>query len=118
MPILLALYNAIMYNKEIATHDFLYLELGKPDPYYILPLLAAFTTYLTFVSSMSTQPQQNQMKAFTWFMPIMVFVLAYNFPAALSLYWVYGNIISILQQVLIFNPMKEKTKVAQRGATR
>lgn len=119
MPILLALYQAIMYNKHIGTHEFLYLKLGAPDPYYILPILAAFTTYLTFVSSMSSQPQQgpNPMKAMIWFMPIMVFVLAFKFPAALSMYWVFGNVISVLQQVLIFTPMKNK-RMAQRGATR
>ncbi len=46
MPILIALYAAIMRNGHIGEHTFLWMQLGTKDPYYILPLLAAVTTYL------------------------------------------------------------------------
>ena len=36
MPILIALYQAIMRNPEIHEHTFLWLNLGKPDHLYIL----------------------------------------------------------------------------------
>src|SRR5690606_23374058 len=40
MPILIAFYHAIMRNAEIREHSFLWMNLGAPDPIYILPALA------------------------------------------------------------------------------
>lgn len=111
-PILIAFYQAIMRNEHIADSHFLYMELGSPDPYWILPILAAFTTYIQFIATGAGD--NPQMKVMVWIMPIMIFFLAFQFPAALSLYWVYGNIFTILQYVLIFKPKKK----AQEGATR
>lgn len=106
LPILLAFYQAIMRNEHIAESSFLYMQLGKPDPFLILPLLAAITTYIQLVvTGMNDNPQ---MKIMLWVMPIMIFGLAYSFPSALSLYWVYGNIFTIVQYLLIFKPMKQK----------
>ena len=38
-----------------------------------------------------------QMAMMLWLMPIMIVVFAVNFPAALALYWVVGNIFMIVQ---------------------
>lgn len=106
LPILLAFYQAIMRNAHIAESSFLYMQLGKPDPFFILPILAAVTTYIQLaITGVGDNPQ---MKLMLWVMPAMIFMLAYNFPSALSLYWVYGNIFTIVQYLLIFKPMKEK----------
>ena len=113
IPILFAFYHAIMRNPHISSSSFLYMELGQPDPYYILPVLAAVTTYLQLIVSGATD--NPQMRLFIWFMPLMIFVLTLTFPSALSLYWVCGNIFTILQYALILNPMKRKEK--SQGAT-
>ncbi len=113
-PILIAFYQAIIRNPHIAKSNFLYMQLGKPDPIFILPILAAFTTYLQF---MATGTGDNpQMKVMIWVMPVMIFFLAYQFPAALSLYWVYSNIFTILQYVLVFK--QKKGSVTQEGTAR
>lgn len=114
-PILIAFYQAIMTNEHIKQSSFLYLQLGQEDPYYILPILAAFTTYLQFIATGAGD--NPQMKVMLWIMPIMIFFLAFQFPAALSLYWVYGNIFTILQYLIFFKP-KNNGKVTQEGATR
>lgn len=111
IPILFAFYQAIMGNRNIFTSEFLYLQLGQPDPYYILPLLAAFTTYLQFIATGAADNPQT--KVMLWVMPIMIFFLAYQFPSALSLYWVYGNIFTILQYLIFFNKKKAKGKVTE-----
>ncbi|MFC4546828.1 YidC/Oxa1 family membrane protein insertase [Paenactinomyces guangxiensis] len=113
-PILIAFYQAIMKNPHIAGSSFLYMKLGEPDPYFILPLLAALTTYLQFIATGAGD--NPQMKIMIWIMPVMIFFLAYQFPAALSLYWVYGNIFTILQYVLILKP--RKGNVTQEGTAR
>lgn len=112
LPILFAFYQAIMRNPHIADSSFLYMELGKPDPFYILPVLAAITTYIQLiVSGANTNPQ---MKMFIWIMPVMIMIFAISFPSALSLYWVFGNIFTILQYAIIPKPGKGKS---QEGAT-
>ncbi|WP_246333873.1 YidC/Oxa1 family membrane protein insertase [Thermoactinomyces mirandus] len=113
IPILFAFYQAIMGNEHIAQSSFLYMQLGSPDPYFILPVLAAVTTYIQLIV---TGAQSNpQMKVMLWVMPAMIFFLAYQFPSALSLYWVFGNIFSIGQS--FFFSRQDKNKVIE-GATR
>jgi YidC/Oxa1 family membrane protein insertase len=113
-PILLAIFHAISRDLNIKNSTFLWLKLGAPDPYYILPLLAALTTFLQFVATRSAD--NPQMRVMVWVFPIMIFILAYQFPAALSLYWVYGNIFSIIQSLLIFQ--RDDRKVTREGTAR
>ena len=40
-----------------------------------------------------------QMAMMLWLMPIMIIVFAVNFPAALALYWVVGNLFMIVQTI-------------------
>ncbi len=100
MPILIAFYHAIMRNANIAHSSFLWLQLGQPDPLYILPVLAAITTYIQTKTmgstSVSSQAAQQQ-KIMTYFMPAMILFFSLQFASALALYWVIGNIFTIVQ---------------------
>ncbi|MBD0382258.1 membrane protein insertase YidC [Paenibacillus sp. WST5] len=100
MPILIALYQAIMRNDHIREHTFLWMNLGQPDHLYILPLIAALTTFIQqkFMSAQMTQ----QMKSLLFIFPVMIFVMSMNFAAALPLYWIYGNIFTIIQSYFIY----------------
>ncbi|QHN50796.1 YidC family membrane integrase SpoIIIJ [Geobacillus stearothermophilus] len=105
MPILIGFYHAIMRTREIAQHNFLWFDLGEKDPYFILPVIAGATTFIQQKIMMAGSAQQNpQMAMMLWMMPIMIVIFAINFPAALSLYWVVGNIFSIVQTYLIKGP--------------
>lgn len=79
-------------------------NLDLKDTYYWgLPLLAAATTY--FQSITMTQPNadpqaQSTQKMMNYFMPVMIFMAARNFPAGLALYWVVGNTFTIVQQII------------------
>ena len=116
MPILIALYHAIMRTEEISGHTFLWLALDAPDPYYILPIIAGITTFIQqkmmMVSSMADNPQ---MQVMLYTMPIMIFIFAIFFPAALTLYWVVGNIFMIAQTYFITGPNVEKRKEVARS---
>lgn len=115
MPILIGFYHAIMRTREIAQHNFLWFDLGEKDPYYILPVIAGVTTFIQQKIMMAGSAQQNpQMAMMLWMMPIMIVIFAINFPAALSLYWVVGNIFSIVQTYLIKGP----TVSAQSGGAK
>ena len=119
MPILIAFYHAIYRTQEIKEHTFLWFQLGLHDPYYILPVVAAITTFISQKIMMGSMGNSNpQMAMMTYIMPIMILVLAINFPAALALYWVVGNIFMIFQTYFVIAPMRRKanTQMETGGA--
>lgn len=79
-------------------------DLEVPDPFlWGLPLLSAATTYVQSITmtNASTEPQAAAtMKTMNYFMPIMIFFAAKGFPAGLALYWVIGNIFTVVQQLI------------------
>jgi YidC/Oxa1 family membrane protein insertase len=93
-----AIYSAM--NKSF----FWIKNLENPDPYlWGLPLLAAATTYIQSLTMTSgtTDPQaQSTQKMMNIFLPIMIFMAARGFSAGLAIYWVVGNIFSIVQQFI------------------
>lgn len=107
MPILLGFYQAISRTAEIKTDSFLWMQLGNPDPYYILPVVAALTTFLSSKISMMGQTQQNKsMAMIVYIMPVMILFMGITLPSALALYWIIGNIFTVFQTLLINNPFK------------
>lgn len=105
MPILIAFYHAIMRTMEIKAHDFLWFQLGHPDPIYALPIIAGLTTFIQQKVSMNTGtmtgPAAQQMKIMLYVMPIMILVFAVKLPSALALYWGVGNTFMIIQTLLV-----------------
>ena len=111
-PVLIAFYQSIMRNQHIAESDFLWMQLGQPDPWIVLPALAALTTYLQSIATgMGDNPQTRVM---LFVMPVMIFVLAYQFPAALSLYWVYSNLFSMVQYYFLSDKYRQKNRRVDR----
>jgi YidC/Oxa1 family membrane protein insertase len=112
MPILIGFYHAISRTREIANDNFLWFDLGDKDPYYILPIVAGITTFIQQKIMMAGQAQNPQMAMMLWMMPIMIVVFAFSFPAALSLYWVVGNIFMIVQTYFIKGPDLKMAKAS------
>ncbi|MCD1261798.1 membrane protein insertase YidC [Paenibacillus athensensis] len=106
MPILIALYQSILHNTNIQQHTFLWMSLGSKDPYFILPILAALTTFIQ--QRMMSSQMNQQMKSLLFVFPVLIFVMSMNFAAALPLYWVYGNIFTIVQSYFIYRPQQNK----------
>ncbi|PWG00528.1 YidC/Oxa1 family membrane protein insertase [Levilactobacillus bambusae] len=107
LPIIWALYQAISRTHVLRTGSFLWMNLGQPDPYFIMPILAAFFTFVTSWLSMKSQPESNAMSTtMIVFMPIVIFFTALNVPSAISLYWVVTNVFQAFQTLLIQNPWK------------
>ncbi|MEK5025071.1 YidC/Oxa1 family membrane protein insertase [Paenibacillus sp. FSL L8-0470] len=117
MPIFIALYNSIYYNPALREHSFLWLQLGKPDHLFILPLLAAATTFLQtrMMTKMNPVQQQGPMQFMMMVYPVLIFIMSYNFPSALPLYWFYSNLYTIIQNYFLYRN-NDKTKLAVAGA--
>ncbi|MCI1859501.1 MAG: membrane protein insertase YidC [Sporolactobacillus sp.] len=115
MPILLALYQAIMrMNQDVlsAQPAFLWFHLAQPDHLYILPVLAGLTTYIQQKIMVGRMGNSNpQMAMMTYIFPIMIAIPAFYFPSALALYWVIGNIFNIFQTYVIY----EKQETVEEG---
>lgn len=108
MPILIAFYHAIIRTHEINTQSFLWMELGAKDPYYILPVLAAVTTYLQSKMMGQTAQGNPQMQMMIVIMPLMILAIGVTLPSALSLYWVYGNLFTIVQTYFLYRDKGDK----------
>lgn len=117
MPIIFAFFKVMRQPVPFAFKDAaFYASIGKnffwiqnlenPDTLlWGLPLLAAFTTYLQSITmptaGAAADPQtQATQRMMNIFLPVMIFISARSFPAGLALYWVVGNIFTIIQQLI------------------
>lgn len=111
MPIMMALYQSISRVPELREGSFLWLNLASPDPYLILPILAAaFTFASSYLTSMSQIESNASLKIMNYVMPVMIFMMGLNLASGLSLYWVISNAFSVVQTLLINNPFKIKAE--------
>jgi len=127
LPIWIALYQAIMsalattpesllglaqrlyswgiVNQAIPLSSrFLWLDLGQPDPYFILAIIVGGTMWVQ--QKMTTAPavdprQQSTSRMMTVLMPLMFGFLTLMFPSGLALYWAVSNIIGIVTQYFV-----------------
>lgn len=99
LPIFSAIYYAIMRTEEIKISNFLWVNLGHIDPYYILPIIASITMYLQIkITSVNISSEQKMQNKIAYFLsPFMILVFGCISPSGLVLYWVTGNIFGILQ---------------------
>jgi YidC/Oxa1 family membrane protein insertase len=127
LPIWIALYQAIMsalattpesllglaqrlYSWDIVNQaiplssQFLWLDLSRPDPYFILAIIVGGTMWVQ--QKMTTAPtvdprQQSTNRMMTLLMPLMFGFLTLMFPSGLALYWAVSNIIGIVTQYFV-----------------
>ncbi|WP_068675528.1 membrane protein insertase YidC [Oceanobacillus sp. Castelsardo] len=99
-PILIAFYYAIRRTPEIATHSFLWFDLGQSD--IILTVLAVVIYFFQFkVSQIGMDPKLKQQMAIMGLIsPIMIGVISLTAPAALPLYWAVGGLFMIIQTTI------------------
>ena len=122
MPIIMGLYQLLRYPLNyikagfmmMAVHEsFLWIpDLSQPDP-WILPLLAGITTYFTYQATQTAADtgngaQAGMMNAMKYVFPIMIFAMGRSFPAGLALYWIIGNIFTVIQTLILSNSRKKK----------
>jgi YidC/Oxa1 family membrane protein insertase len=109
LPIMYALYMAILRTPELQEGHFLWLDLSKPDPYYIMAILATVFTFLATYISQLSMPKESQnagTKVMTYGMSLMVGFWAIALPSAITLYWVISNLFQVIQTFILQNPFK------------
>jgi YidC/Oxa1 family membrane protein insertase len=104
-PILIAVFQLLRDPSIIARSvenfnpNFLFfrLDLTKPDPLYILPIMAAAATFF-HQRLVMTDPKQKMM---LYIFPVMIMVISVSFPAGLVLYWFTNSLFSVGNHYLL-----------------
>jgi len=123
IPVFIALFNVLRSAVELRYAGFLWIsDLSEPEALFsswfpfgglnILPILMAATTALQSAVT-PTSGDAKQQRMMMVFMPIMMLVMFYSFPSALSLYWFLSNVFSIVQMWLIRRKAAAKTAVLE-----
>ena len=114
MPIFIALYQTVTRTPELATGNFLWLELGESDPYYILPVLAAL---FTLINSwlMSHGNPETKSNAMTFVMPIMIFFITFRVSSSLALYFAASNATRAAITLIFNNPFVKRKKLEEEA---
>ncbi len=111
-----------MINGNPVHTAFLWWDLAKKDQFYVLPVLAGITQFIMskmMLPNTKLEIKKNDSKAekkekediadvmqevqgqMVYMMPVMTVFFSLNFPSGLALYWIVGNICSIVQQYFI-----------------
>lgn len=109
-PFFIALYNAAAYTPGIPAAHFYGIALGRPS--LILTIIAGIC-YLgqTLISTLGmTEEQKKQTRMMLWLSPAMIVVFSYISPAGVTLYWVVGGLVMVLQQVIVTFIMKPRMR--------
>lgn len=115
-PILIALYQTISRTPIISASDFLWVNLGQPDPYFILAVLAALLAFANSKLTMMNTPSQPGSGAMVYAMPLMIFFISFRLASALSLYFVVSNGAMVAQTFLLNNPFKRRKEMEEKEA--
>lgn len=108
--------------------SFLWMDLSRPDPLFILPVLVVVTSFLQqkLTTTPNANPQQAGMaRQMQFTMPLLIGYFALTFPSGLSVYYATSNILGIVQgaatgQVKLVNKLlgREETDERQKARDR
>ncbi len=109
MPIFIALYWSLMEAVELRHAPFMFWiqDLSVQDPFYILPILMGVSMF--FIQKMSPATVQDPMQQkIMKFMPVVFTFFFLWFPAGLVLYWLMSNIVTLVQQTIIYRQFEKQ----------
>lgn len=119
LPIIIALYQVLSKSLGTASigEQFLWLNLKKPDPYFILPALTAISQWFLSKMMMSqnqpaaVSPKANNtsepsledsmmaaQKQMQFLFPLFSAFLVLSLPSGVGLYWIISLVFAIVQQ--------------------
>ena len=106
MPIFITMFYVIrgfgVEHPDFVQGGILWFQnLTEPDKYYILPVLSALTMLAASeITAKNLEPQQRWMMRI---LPVVFTVFLLSFPAGLFMYWITSNLVTLVQNYLIYN---------------
>lgn len=118
LPIFTALFQAVNLSPEIKNATFLGIELGERS--ILLAILAGIVYYAQSVLMMQGMPeeQKKQSRSMMLMNPLMILFFSLTGPAGLSLYWLAGGVIAVVQSYFTnqyYKPKLEAELEAKNG---
>ena len=111
MPFFSAIYFAAQHTEGVAQASYLGIPLGSPS--MILVAFAGILYYLQSLLSLhgvEDETQREQIKKMLYMSPLMIVVFSVFSPASVTLYWVVGGFMMILQQFIINYMVRPKLR--------
>ena len=102
MPFFSAIYFAAQHTEGVSEASFLGIALGSPS--WLLVAFAGVLYYLQSLLSLhgvEDETQREQIKKMLYMSPLMIVMFSIFSPASVTLYWVVGGFMMILQQFII-----------------
>ena len=101
MPFFSALFFAARYTEGVTQSNFLGINLGQQS--LILTIFVGILYYIQSLLSLVglDEEQKDQMKKMLYMSPLMIVIFSFTSPAGVTLYWVVGGFVQILQQFII-----------------
>ncbi|MBF9636229.1 membrane protein insertase YidC [Streptococcus pseudopneumoniae] len=102
MPFFSAIYFTAQHTEGVAQASYLGIPLGSPS--MILAACAGVLYYLQSLLSLhgvEDQTQRDQIKKMAYVSPVMIAGFSLISPASVTLYWVVGGFMMILQQFIV-----------------
>lgn len=86
----------------------------------IIPILSGVTSLLTSIITQARQKKENpemaknpSMGCMTYGMPLMSIYFAFQFPAGIGVYWIFQNILSAIQTVILHRVYRKEKVMAK-----
>jgi len=108
LPIIFGFIGALRAYEFVGSPAFLWIpHLGSPDPYYVLPVLAAVGTFVQ--TKLTTPPTESSMQAMTYLMPVVILWFGITMPSAFTLYWVASSAFAVVERYVVVRPHRSSS---------
>jgi YidC/Oxa1 family membrane protein insertase len=116
LPILVAFYNVLAKTIELRQAPFIFWikDLSAIDSTYILVILMIVSMYAQQAMTPSTM-DPTQKKIFM-FMPVLWGFFLKDMPSGLVLYWLFSNVLTIVQQLVMNRMAKDDASPPPKGS--
>lgn len=110
LPIMWGIYQAVFYSPQLAHSTFFGISLSQKS--VVLAIIATvFTVIQGYISLIGIPEEQKKtMQSMMLMNPIMTLFFSLSFSGALALYWAAGNLVMIIQQVIVTFVLTPKVK--------
>ena len=93
-------------------------SIKHPGLIWIIPILSCLTAYLSSYIMQKMQGTQNsaaagQMKMLNFMMPLMSLYFAFILPGAIGIYWIFNNVFTCVQEVILTKHIRGKQEAEQ-----
>ena len=101
MPIMIGIYDAVMYSKTLANSTFFGISLSQKS--FLLAIVATIFAFIQGYLSMIGIPkeQKKSMQTMMLMNPIMTLFITMTVSGSVALYWTAGNFFMIIQQLIV-----------------